>query len=214
MARRSLLDLWEPVSRPFYNWMYRRGAPWESGPRPELVDLVESGRVTPSTVGRRAIDIGCGSGADCVFLAEQGFDVVGFDLSSVAIDKARAAAAAAGVSPELMVADIHALPDLGTFDFLFDGGTLDDFPRSRRPHVVEVINRLSRPGSVLALWCFYGRDADLPRFSIDGPSRWGAPGIEPDEIQLLFGAEWDISLVSTGLDGVAAFFRLIRRPTV
>ena len=72
MARRSMLDLWVPVSRPFYNWMYRRGAPWESGPRPELVELVESGRVTPVTVGRRAVDIGCGSGADTVFLAEQG----------------------------------------------------------------------------------------------------------------------------------------------
>lgn len=214
MARRSLLDVWAPISRPFYNWMYRRGAPWESGPRPELVELVESGRVTPSTVGRRAIDIGCGAGADTVFLAEQGFEVIGFDLSMVAIGKARAAAVAAGVNPELMVADIHALPELGTFDFLFDGGTLDDFPRSRRPVVVEVINRLSRPGSVMALWCFYACDADLPRFSATGPSRWGAPGIEPDELEDLFANDWDVSLVSTALDGVAAFFSLTRRPTM
>ncbi len=209
MGRRSLLDLFEPISRPFYDWMYRRGAPWESGPRPELVALIESG-LTPDTVGPRAIDIGCGSGADTVFLAEQGFEVVGFDLSSVAIEKARAAAAAARVTPELIVANIFELPVRGPFDFLFDGGTIDDFPRSRRPEVVEVVNQLSRPGSMLALWCFYGHDADLPWLSFNGPSRWGAPGIEPDEIDDLFGRTWEISLVSGGKKERAAFFRLTR----
>lgn len=211
MGRRSLLDLFEPVSGPFYDWMYRRGAPWESGPRPELVTLVESGSVTPANVGPRAIDIGCGIGADTVFLAKRGFDVVGFDLSSVAIDKARAAAADAGVMPEFVVADIFHLPIEGPFDFLFDGGTIDDFPRSRRPRVVEIVNGLSRPGSTLALWCFYGRDADMPRLSFTGPSRWGAPGIEPGEMGDLFGRAWDISLVSGGEDRQAAFFLLKRR---
>jgi SAM-dependent methyltransferase len=210
VARRSLLDLFEPISRPFYDWMYRRGAPWESGPRPELVALVESGAVTPDTVGPRAIDIGCGSGADTVFLAEQGFEVVGFDLSSVAIEKAREAAAAAGVTPELIVANIFDLPVQGPFDFLFDGGTIDDFPRSRRPEVVEVLDHLSRPGSILALWCFYGHDADLPRVSFGGPSRWGAPGIEPEEIDDLFGRAWEISPVSGGQEERTAFFRLTR----
>ncbi len=210
MGRRSLLDLFEPISRPFYDWMYRRGAPWESGPRPELVALIESGAVTPDTVGPRAIDIGCGSGADTVFLAQQGFEAVGFDLSAVAIEKARAAAAAAGVTPELIVANIFDLPVEGPFDFLFDGGTIDDFPRSRRREVVEVLDQLSRPGSVLALWCFYGDDADLPRLSLSGPSRWGAPGIEPDELNDLFGRTWEISLVSGGQAERAAFFHLTR----
>lgn len=210
MGRWSLLDLFEPISRPFYDWMYRRGAPWESGPRAELVDLIESGNVTPESVGPRAVDIGCGTGADSVFLAEHGFEVVGFDLSSVAIEKARAAAEAAGVTPELIVANIFDLPAMGPFDFLFDGGTVDDFPRSRRPEVVQVINDLSRPGSILALWCFYGPDADLPRLSFEGPSRWGAPGIEPDELNDLFGRAWEIAPVSGSGEEHDAFFVLKR----
>jgi SAM-dependent methyltransferase len=92
-ARRSLLDLLSRVRRRAYDSMDRRGAPWESGPRPELVELVESGRVRPG----RAIDLGCGSGADSVFLAGNGFDVTGVDLSPVAVEKAGAAVAAAGV---------------------------------------------------------------------------------------------------------------------
>lgn len=212
MGRWSLLDVFGRISRPFYDWMYRRGAPWESGPRVELVRLFESGAVTPETVGTRAVDIGCGTGADSVFLAEQGFDVVGFDLSPVAIEKARAAAESAGVMAEFVVADIFDLPAMGPFDFLFDGGTIDDFPPSRRPEVVQVINDLSRPGSILALWCFYGPDVDLPLFSFRGPSRWGAPGIEPGELTDLFGQTWEISLVSGGEREQAAFFVLTRRP--
>jgi SAM-dependent methyltransferase len=175
------------------------------------VALIESGAVTPDTVGPRAIDIGCGSGADSVFLAAQGFEVVGFDLSPVAVEKARVAAAAAGVAPELIVADIFDLPVEGPFDLLFDGGTLDDFPPSRRPEVAGVLERLSRPGSILALWCFYACDADLPWLSFSGPSRWGAPGIEPDEMEDLFGPAWEISLVSGGREAQAAFFCLTRR---
>lgn len=201
------------VGRRFYDSMYRRGAPWESGPRRELVDLVGSGRVTPGSPGRRAIDLGCGSGADCVYLADQGFEVTGVDYSPVAIEKATALAEASGVDVTLHVADLLALPDAigGPFDLLFDGGTLDDFPRSKRPRVAEVYERLARPGAVLVLWCFFARDEDLPRMSFQGPSRWGAPGIEPDELRALFEEGWEIEQVSGGIETRHACFSLVRR---
>lgn len=44
-----------------------------------------------------AVDIGCGEGADAVWLARQGWRVSAFDVSSVAIDRARRHAAEAGV---------------------------------------------------------------------------------------------------------------------
>ncbi len=40
--------------------------------------------------------------------------------------------------------------------------------------------------------CFYAEVADLPPLSFLGPSRWGAPPIEPGEEQTLFGQNWDI----------------------
>lgn len=41
----------------------------------------------------RALDLGCGEGADAVWLAERGWTVVAVDISQTALDRARAAAA-------------------------------------------------------------------------------------------------------------------------
>src|SRR5438477_6219122 len=71
--------------RVLYDTLYRLGrAPWEIGPRHELVDLVEAGRLTPG----RTLDLGCGTGTNAVYLAEHGFDVTGVDFSPVALAKA------------------------------------------------------------------------------------------------------------------------------
>lgn len=46
----------------------------------------------------RVLDVGCGEGADAVWLAKQGWTVTALDVSDVALARARAAAEAAGVS--------------------------------------------------------------------------------------------------------------------
>lgn len=178
--------------------MYRNGAPWESGPRQALVGLCESGRITPEHLSPgRAIDVGCGSGADSIYLAEQGFTVMGVDFSTVAIEKATAAAQFmdGDDAPQFVVADLLTLPSIkipGPFDLLFDGGTIDDFPSAVRPRIAETLTSLARPGAVLIMWCFYGAPSDLPLMSFGGPSRWGAPPIEPGEEYTLFGDDWHI----------------------
>lgn len=191
---RSLLDIFARMGPRPYDWMYRRGAPWESGPRPELVRLVESGRISPTTVGPAALDVGCGSGADSVYLSRQGFRVTGVDFSRVAIDKARTAADEAGQSPSFVAADLLDLPAsvAGPFDLIFDGGTVDDFPPSMRPRVASALTQRSSPGATLIMWCFYADRRRLPWFSLRGASRWGAPPIEPGEEEMLFGTDWSI----------------------
>ena len=130
----------------FYDLMYRWRAPWEMGARSELVALVESGRLSPERLAPgRAVDLGCGAGANAVFLAQAGFDVVGIDLSPVALGKARRASLAAGVSERvhLVRADLTAriLPGVeGPFDLLVDYGTLDDLvPTDRRAMASTII---------------------------------------------------------------------------
>lgn len=200
--------------RPLYDFIYRRGAPWEGGPRRELVELVDSGDVTPELPGPRAIDLGCGTGSSVTFLAERGFDAVGVDISPVAISKARMAAEAAGVAPRLVVADLmDPTTTLGApFDLLLDGGMIDDFPRALRPAAVARVAELARPGSVFVTWCFYAHDRDLPTMSFSGPSRRVAPGIEPEEFHELYATEWDIDLLRGGVDEGFACFRLTRIP--
>ena len=56
-----------------YDLMYRVWAPWDAvGVRDDLRHLLESGRVTPQS-HPRAVDLGCGTGANAVYLAEHGF---------------------------------------------------------------------------------------------------------------------------------------------
>lgn len=64
-----------------------------------------SGKVNPSLKEAAAwlepgtaLDVGCGEGGDAVWLAEQGWTVVGVDLSAVALGRAAAAAVERGVA--------------------------------------------------------------------------------------------------------------------
>ena len=50
-----LAALWHQLGARPYDVIYRRGAPWDSGPRAEPVGLLESGRFT-SPMGSPVID--------------------------------------------------------------------------------------------------------------------------------------------------------------
>src|SRR5262249_51124272 len=52
-----------------------------------------AGELTPG----RALDLGCGEGADAIWLATNGWQVVAVDIATNALDRARGAAEAAGV---------------------------------------------------------------------------------------------------------------------
>ncbi len=58
----------------------------------------------------RALDVGCGEGADAIWLATCGWQVTGVDVSQIALDRAAAAAALAGVDVQWICADISAAP--------------------------------------------------------------------------------------------------------
>ena len=64
---------------------------WSGRPNGALVDEVAGLR--PG----RVLDVGCGEGADAVWLAANGWQVTALDVSGVALDRARSHAAEAGV---------------------------------------------------------------------------------------------------------------------
>ena len=69
--------------------------PWNiTEPPKTLVDLVGTGKVRPG----RALDLGCGAGNYAIYLAGQGFDVTGVDLSPAAIKMAEENRRKKGVS--------------------------------------------------------------------------------------------------------------------
>ncbi|OGN88119.1 MAG: hypothetical protein A2X23_11120 [Chloroflexi bacterium GWC2_73_18] len=200
----------------FYNLIYRFGAPWEGGPRPELVELVNSGVLAPATLPPgRAVDLGCGSGANAVFLAEHGFTATGIDFSPVALRKATRLAATRGVAERThwVHGDLTApsVPGAeGPFDLLVDYGTLDDLGADGRRAMAELATRLARPGAKFLLWCFYAAPEELPRISFSGPSRL-SPAIAPGEETALFGDAFEIERLPEPSRGPYACFLMTRR---
>ena len=125
--------------------------PWSTGPREGLVNLVESGRAKPC----RAIDLGCGTASNVVYLAQHGFDMTGVDFIASAIELGRAKALQAGVEANLVVDDLTNLQHInGTFDLLVDYGTLDDLRPSQRDLYMKNVLPLTRQGSLFLLACF------------------------------------------------------------
>jgi methyl halide transferase len=132
--------------RAHWNDRYLQGnTPWETDhASTELQRVVREERIAPC----RAIEFGCGSGGNAVWLAEQGFEVVGVDLSPTAIDRAGRRAAAAGTPVRFISADVLELPELGApFDFFFDRGCYHVFRRGGQAQAyVQVVERLTAPG--------------------------------------------------------------------
>ena len=67
-----------------------REAFWSGEPNPQLVREVQSLR--PGN----ALDVGCGEGADALWLARHGWHVTGVDISSIALARAATHATQAG----------------------------------------------------------------------------------------------------------------------
>jgi len=174
------------TARAFYDAGYAVARmPWEIGPRAELVELVRSGTVAPC----RAVDLGCGTGANAVFLARHGFEVTGIDFSRVALAKARRAAERAGVELRLVADDLTAMRHRhAPFDLLVDYGSFDDITPSRRDAYVTNVVPLAAPGARFLLWAF-----EWPRGRRD---RWVRLNpLAPGEVDRRFGGAFDVERI-------------------
>jgi SAM-dependent methyltransferase len=206
-----------------YDVLYRIGAArrwrgWDKGTGPELVDLVESGRITRESLApARVIDLGCGTGANILFLAERGFQGLGVDFSPVAIAKARRLAETRGLTDRarFVVGDVTASSIdgvNGSFDLVVVYNTLQDVVGAARMALADAVRRLTRPGSLVLLWCWYKAPAELPLISFRGPSRLLPLVVAPEEEEELFGEAFHIErLPRPGPGSDRACFLMTRR---
>lgn len=148
--------------------------PWNAGgPDPDLVRLVGDGRIPRG----HAIDIGTGPGHDAVYLIEQGFDVVGIDISAAAIALARENASAKGLFAFFQTADVRRLPmEDGYFDFANDRGCFHALPAGDRPAAVQQVHRVLKRGGLYLLRVF--SEKEPPRTDGGGPHRFSRAELE------------------------------------
>jgi SAM-dependent methyltransferase len=105
----------------------------------------------------RALDLGCGTGTDSIYLASHGWQVTGIDMVPKALAIARRRAAAAGVSPSFVEGDVTRLQDLGLGDdhtLVLDFGCYHTLPEDRRPAYVASVSSATAPGGTLLLFGF------------------------------------------------------------
>ena len=118
--------------RTVFTRLYRRAPNVESlaWHREEPPALLERAVAQRTTRGR-ALDLGCGQGVYAVYLAQQGFSVVGIDFVPAALDAARARAEQAGVEIELREGDVVEYDAPSAFDVVLDSGCLHHLPKGK-----------------------------------------------------------------------------------
>jgi cyclopropane fatty-acyl-phospholipid synthase-like methyltransferase len=134
----------------------------------------------------RILDLGTGPATQAMNLAKRGFDVLGTDISSSAIRKAKAAAKAAGLSIEFRVDNvITSKLEANLVDVIMDRGVFHVLPKDKRPIYVQTVHRVLRPSGWLFLKCFSDKE----------PGTWGPFRIAESELRGYFDGPFEIQSV-------------------
>lgn len=106
----------------------------------------------------RLLELGCGDGANAIWLARQGYDVCGVDIAPAAIEWAREKAAANGVRGDFRVGDVLDLVDYpdDSFDIVLDGHCYHCIIGADRHAFLRSALRVLRPGGLFHVCAMCG----------------------------------------------------------
>jgi SAM-dependent methyltransferase len=163
----------------------RDGAMWSGGPNGRL--LVEVAGLTPD----RALDIGCGEGADAIWLARSGWTVTAIDVSEVAVGRARAAAELAGAAVDWICGDAlqMAFP-AGSFALV--SMQYPALPKAAGEVAVRALLDAVRPGGLLL--AVYHDLGDEHREHMKSRGVDSADYVDADDLGQLLGDDFTVEL--------------------
>lgn len=150
--------IWE--SRYKSNPGYRSWYPWTG-----VVSFVlrEAPRDRPRSEVR-ILEIGCGTGNNLWFVAREGFQAAGLDISPTAIDFARMRLAKEGLEADLRVGDFSSLPfPDASFDLVFERAALSFSNRSGIRMCMSEVRRVLKPGGLFQCTPYSDRDSSFYR---------------------------------------------------
>ncbi|MBI2060006.1 MAG: class I SAM-dependent methyltransferase [Nitrospirae bacterium] len=168
-------------------WIYRlfylrgvRNTPWhDEEPMPTLLKWHRERKLPRRG---RALDLGCGGGTNTLWLARQGFDATGIDMTPRAIEYARDKAEKANVKVRWILGDVLASEVGDGFDVILDRGCYHSLPEEAREVYAERIRSWLRPRGAYVLGCFvwsgfgeWSRPCPAPRVPEGEPVRLFVP---------------------------------------
>lgn len=99
---------------------------------------------------KRVLDLGCGCGRHVLMLAAEGYETAGIDISHNGVDFARKWLASQGLSADLRVGAVQALPWADKyFDVVVSHGVLDHMLDADARLALSEVKRVLRPGGLL-----------------------------------------------------------------
>lgn len=166
---------------PDWNGRYAEGdTPWDTGqPSKELQRVLAEWKIQPC----RALDAGCGTGTNALYLAQCGFEVTAFDLSELAIVQAHSRTRDAIGDVTFLTADLVEMPGVGApFPFVFDRGFYHVVRKENLDSFLRFISEVTEPGS---LWLTLAGNANDQQPREKGPPQVRAAEI-CEELEPLF----------------------------
>jgi SAM-dependent methyltransferase len=145
----------------------------------------------------RALDLGCGTGTNVVYLARHGWEAVGVDFAGRAVAKARRRARDAGVTSTFLVGDVTRIALSGSFDLALDIGCLHSIAASGRAGYAAALARVVPSGGTYLLYAF----------APGGP----AVGLTAEDVRATFADAFDVVGVEEGKGRPSAWYTLTRR---
>jgi SAM-dependent methyltransferase len=160
-------------------------APWDvPAAQPAIIEAWKQGLIESPV-----IDVGCGTGENAMYLAEQGLEVVGIDFSSRAIELANQKAKLRHVNHpitgrlEFHLLDAFRAESLAmTFQTVIDSGLFHFFQGEFQAQYVQVLRRLLRPEGRLIALCFSEQE----------PGDYGPPRLSREQVERAFRDGWII----------------------
>jgi SAM-dependent methyltransferase len=164
-----------------YRILYRLGiTPWEREDVPARVKQT----IAEWPRDGRALDVGCGTGRDAVYLTQHGWEVTAVDGVAQALDAARQRAQAAGVEVNWVQGDVTRLQELGIgdgYDLVLDRGCFHGLRDEERERCARGVTEVTAPGAGLLMLAF------TPGFHGPAPR-----GISAEQLMGYFGKDWEL----------------------
>jgi|GEM_PF-1563795 len=144
-------------TKAFYEYAYRQKngieRQWTAGTaNPELVSLVYNQKIKP---GSKVLEVGCGLGAESIFLAVRGMEVTAMDLSEDAVNTGHEIAKQYGVDVNWIAGDLLATDLFNQeFDVVTDQGCFHHMKEEEFAKYEEKISKYLKPGGLFVLRAF------------------------------------------------------------